>query len=118
MDLIRENAHVQKLVMLPRKNSCSLDLASQDTMMAAAFRLSAFRQITVPMASVSTSACTHAEGTAGNLTLIDEPLICAPELPAACTLQKSLHPASAYKTCMAVEVAGCTRKDYNHSYGL
>ncbi len=52
-------AYVQKLVMLPRKNSCSRDLASQDTMMAAASRLSAFRHSTVPMLSVSTSACTH-----------------------------------------------------------
>lgn len=49
--------HVQKLVMLPRKNSCSRDLASHDTTMAAAFRLSAFRHRTVPMLSVSTSAC-------------------------------------------------------------
>ena len=45
--------------MLPRKNSCSRDRASQDTMMAAACRLSAFRHSTVPMLSVSTSACMH-----------------------------------------------------------
>ena len=51
--------HVQKLVMLPRKNSCSRDLASHDTTMAAASRLSALRHRTVPMLSVSTSACVH-----------------------------------------------------------
>ena len=50
---------MQKLVMLPRKNSCSRDLASHDTTIAAASRLSAFRHSTVPMLSVSTSACMH-----------------------------------------------------------
>ena len=54
---------MQKLVMLPRKNSCSRDLASHDTTMAAASRLSAFRHSTVPMLSVSTSACTHTHAT-------------------------------------------------------
>lgn len=53
---VKKGAHVQKLVMLPRKNSCSLERASQDTMMAAASKLSAFRHSTVPMLSVSTSA--------------------------------------------------------------
>lgn len=52
---------MQKLVMLPRKNSCSRDLASHDTTMAAASRLSAFRHRTVPMLSVSTSACMHTD---------------------------------------------------------
>ena len=52
---------MQKLVMLPRKNSCSRDRASHDTTMAAASRLSAFRHRTVPMLSVSTSACMHTD---------------------------------------------------------
>ena len=48
---------MQKPVMLPRTNSCSRDFECSDTTMAAALSSSAFLHSTLPMLSVSTSAC-------------------------------------------------------------